>query len=148
MFEFIQLVNDIADGYFDSGIYQPHVGEFNAMRLFYNYKHPDEDIQDLDTFVDILKNTEFVKSFYQEVFYANPCESLDFANAYRLAMDIVTTKKSSLGNLLDLVSSWLIQIGSVLSQENIDKISEIADSIKNGETAAQLADKVAETIKE
>jgi len=148
MFEFIHLVDDIVDGYFDAGVYQPHLGELNAMRLFFNYKHPGEEIQDLDIFVGILEDEEFIKSFYQEICHADPYEALNFANAFRLAMEIVNTKKSSLGNLLDLVNNWLSNIGTVLSQENIDKISEIADGIKNGDTAAQLADRVADTLKE
>ena len=145
MFEFIQLVNDIAEAYFEDGIYQPHIGELNAMRLYYNDKN-NADIVDAAEFAEIVKDEKFVSEYFAAI--SERSDKLDFIQAYDMAMDIVDTKKSSLGNFLDLANSWLSRLGDVVSQENIDKLSEIAGEIKDGEISNKLADKVAETLKE
>ena len=143
MFEFIQLVEDIAEGYFDGGVYQPHIGELNAMRIWYNSNHPDdEDVVDATEFAEIIKDEKVVSDYFAAI--SERSDKLDFVQAYDMAMDMVVTKKGSAITLLEGVIS---RLNTVLSQENIDKVTALADGIKSGETVQQLADKVAEDLK-
>lgn len=142
MFEFIQLVNDIAEAYFEDGIYQPHIGELNAMRLYYNDKN-NADIVDAEEFAEIVRDEEFVKSYFAAI--SERSDKLDFIQAYDMAMDIVNTKKGTLAVMFEGVIS---RLNEMLSQDNIEKIKEIADGINGGESINKLAEKVAENLKE
>ena len=142
MFEFIQLVEDIAEAYFDNGIYQPHIGELNAMRLYYNDKN-NADIVDAAEFAEIVKDEKFVSEYFAAI--SERSDKLDFIQAYDMAMDIVNTKKGTLAVMFEGVIS---RLNEMLSQDNIEKIKEIADGINGGESINKLAEKVAENLKE
>lgn len=149
LFDYLAMVNEIALEFFsDDGVYQPHIGEINAMRLFYNqcvtkskfdekYSH---DIVDAMDMVDIVNDTGFIGA-YNEAITSNTYTSLDFGNAYRNAMEIVNVKKSSFGNAVKIVGSMLNRftdsISSVLTDENIEKVSQIAKEISNGNISAE-----------
>lgn len=142
MFEFIQLVEDIAEAYFDNGIYQPHIGELNAMRLYYNDKN-NADIVDAAEFAEIVRDEKFVSEYFAAI--SERSDKLDFIQAYDMAMDIVNTKKGTLAVMFEGVIS---RLNEMLSQDNIEKIKEIADGINGGESINKLAEKVAENLKE
>ena len=149
LFDYLAMVNEIALEFFnEDGVYQPHIGKINAMRLFYNNcveKSPyDEkhghDIVDAKDMIDIVADVDFIYE-YNEAITADKCIRLDFGNAYKDAMDIVDVKKSSLGNAVEIVGSMINRIAetasSVLTDENIEKVSKIAKEISEGKISAE-----------
>jgi len=140
MFEYLHLVNEIADDYFDDGIYQPQFGELNAMRLWYNTTHEDKISEDgVDKMAEVIKDNEFIKDFYTTI--AAPTYDFDFSKAYQVAMEIVDYKKTSFGNILDSLNYWLTRIlhdlQDVLSEDTIEQIVSVAEGIKHGETTTE-----------
>lgn len=147
--DYLTMVNEIVLEFFnEDGVYQPHIGKINAMRLFYNdcvKKSPyDEkyghDIVDIMDMIDIVADEDFIYA-YNEALAAGAYTSLDFENAYRDAMKIVDVKKSSFGNAVEIVGSMLNRIvntiSSVLTRENIEKVSKIAKEISDGNINAE-----------
>lgn len=160
LFDYLAMVNEIALEFFsEEGTYQPHIGKVNAMRLFYNqcvtqskfdekYSH---DIVDAMDMVEIVADADFI-SAYNESIAAGAYTSLDFGNAYKDAMEIVDVRKSSFGNAVEIVGSMLNRlvgsISSVLTDENIEKVSQIAKEISNGNISAEaVVDAYAEHMK-
>ena len=146
--DYLAMVNEIVLEFFnEDGVYQPHIGKINAMRLFYNdcvKKSPydekyDHDIVDIMDMIDIVADEGFIRA-YNEALAADIYTSLDFGNAYRDAMEIVDVKKSSFGNAVETVGSMINRIvttiSSVLTGENIEKVSKIAKEISDGKINA------------
>jgi len=135
---YLGMVEEIADGFFVNGEYQPHIGKMNAMRLFYNkcVVHDGNDIDDFDGLIAVLNETSLT-SYFKEAVHTYE-DHFCFSEAYADAMDIVSFKKGSIGSLLDYVTSWLTKIADdmkdALSEDNLDKISQIAERINNGES--------------
>ena len=151
--DYVELVNEIVDGYFDllSGEYQPHLGIANCMQIFYNqfYKNKDEeDIVTVDLFEPVVQTESFMKSFNDALI---PTESFayDFAHAYIDAMDIVDTKKNSIERMISGLRSGIMDILNtitpILSQDNIDKLLELSSKVSSGEVTAE---KILDTYKD
>lgn len=148
MYEYIIVVNQIVGEYFDEdGVYQPHIGELNAMRLFYNFcvkEAPYKEalpcpIENADDMVSIVDDANFVKAFYDETSNEfNSC--LSFGKAYRTAMDMVRIETSGanyLVNKIQLLLNELIKnISSNVTDKNIERLADIANGLKNGEISA------------
>lgn len=143
LFDYLSLVNEIALEFFsDESTYQPHIGKINTMRLFYNKcvteeghdENNNHDIIDATDMVDIVSNVAFIEA-YNEALAVTDIR-LDFGNAYKDAMEIVNVKKSSLGNAVELVISVLNRLlggfSDVLTDDNLEKISQIAKDISKG----------------
>ncbi|MCD7891640.1 MAG: hypothetical protein LUG26_07845 [Ruminococcus sp.] len=73
LFDYLAMVENIASEFIDekSGVYQPHIGQLNAMRLFYNfcvteskfddkYEHNIVDAEDME---EIVADEEFIEAF-------------------------------------------------------------------------------------
>lgn len=144
--EYILIVENIAKEYFNSNHeYTPHYGQFNVMRLFYNYCVID-DIADLShDFTDAMQvqklvdNDEFIKEFDSAI----ECEKtslFNFTNAYHTAMEIVEERKNNISLAVEAlkmtIGELLDNISNSLSQENIDKFAEIAKEIAKGKLSA------------
>lgn len=149
LFDYLTMVNEIALEFFnEDGVYQPHIGKINAMRLFYNNcveKSPYDEkyghnIVDAIDMVDIVADVDFIYE-YNEAITADNCIMLDFGNAYKDAMDIINAKKSSFGNAVEIVGSMINRIAetasSVLTDDNIEKVSKIAKEISEGKISAE-----------
>lgn len=148
MVEYLTMVNEIVLEYFDEdGNYQPQIGILNAMRLFYNecvieskFELP-HDITDAMDMEIMVTDDEFVNEFNNAIIGDIPGIRFDFANAYKDAMDIVETKKSSIERAVDSVKKMIISILDVinplLSDEHIDKVAEIAHDVANGKISAE-----------
>lgn len=160
LFDYLAMVNEIVLEFFnDDGTYQPHIGKINAMRLFYNQcitkskydkKYP-HDIVDAMDMVEIVADDVFIAK-YNEALAAGSYKNLDFGNAYQDAMEIVNVRKSSFGNAVEIVGSMLNRIvdsiSTVLTDENIEKVSQIAKDISNGNISAEsIVNAYAERIK-
>lgn len=145
--DFLQVVNDIALEYFDvDGVYQPHIGMLNAMRVFYNIcvkesQFDDEyghDIFDAFDMENIMKDEDFILEFNRAI---NPSYvKLDFANAYIRALEIVENKKTSLGAAIDAIRNLIFRLmdyaDGIFKDENLDKIADIAEKISAGKINA------------
>ena len=146
--DFLQVVNDIALEYFNvDGVYQPHIGMLNAMRVFYNicvkesrfdeeYGHDIFDALDME---DIVKDESFIDEFNKAI--STPRVKLDFANAYEQALKIVKDRKTSLTSAVDTIRNlllWLMDgMDEVFKNENIDKIANIVEKISGAKNSTQ-----------
>ena len=146
--DFLQVVNDIALEYFNAdGVYQPHIGMLNAMRVFYNicvkesrfdeeYGHDIFDALDME---DIVKDESFIDEFNKAI--STPRVKLDFANAYEQALKIVKDRKTSLTSAVDTIRNlllWLMDyMDEVFKNENIDKIANIVEKFSGAKNSAQ-----------
>lgn len=149
LFDYLSMVNEIALEFFSAdGIYQPHIGTINAMRLFYNkcvtkskfdekYGH---DIVDAADMIEIVADSNFIQK-YNAAIIGGIYIDLDFGGAYDNAMKIVDFRKSSFGNAVEIVGSIIKRlaesISAVLTDENIEKISQVAKEISNGNISAE-----------
>lgn len=145
---YIQTVNNLASEYFYSnGEFAPHVGMINAMKMFYDTCVTSDSLatritdgMDEISIVNVLAADEdFIYEFNRALFADHHC--LDFANAYRDAMDIVETRKSSFCSVTDIVKNMLDEIVKkitpALSEENFKALTVIANNIAAGKPTAQ-----------
>ncbi|MCD8290012.1 MAG: hypothetical protein LUC91_00740 [Prevotella sp.] len=140
----LAITDNIVLEYFnDNGVYQPHYGISNVVRLFYNYcvkssqweETVPHDTTDPDDIIPMMKDAEFMEEFNKAI--ATPAAyGLDFANAYHYAMDIVNTKKASFDNALEklriMCDDILTQITPMMSQGNLDKLSDMVGKFGQG----------------
>lgn len=148
MVDYLVMVNEIVLEYFnEEGEYQPQIGTLNAMRLFYNncvveskfdISHDIVDAMDMEP---IVNDDEFIAAFNDAIIGDCPGICMDFANAYKDALDIVETKKTSIeravNSVKNMITSILDVINPLLSDEHIDKVSEIARDVSNGKISAE-----------
>lgn len=145
--DYLQVVNDIVLEYFNiDGSYQPHIGMLNAMRVFYNVcvkesefdNENGHEIIDVLELEDILGNEEFMHLFNNAIVAGEV--KLDFANAYKQALEIVDAKKTSLGNSIEIISNmiskFLNSLDDLFNDESINRISDIAEKMSNGKINA------------
>lgn len=139
------VVREIAEKFFDSdGNYAPHIGKANAMVVFYNYfvieskyndMSPDEFTTDL-----FFSDEEFLIEYNKAI---DDCAEIcfNFGNAYKDAIDIVNTKKSSIGRAVEMFEKSIVnlaaKISPIFSNENIDKIAKISDDVAKGDLSAE-----------
>lgn len=145
------MVENIADNYFDKGVYRPHIGKLNAMRQFWNecvkqsdfdadYNHECINVYEI---ADVISSPEFMSEFCKAIEYdENDVNCFSFANAYHDAMEIVASKKTSIGSLIDSVTGGLENLIEIITPAfdklNLEKLGELADKIKDED----FADKV------
>lgn len=138
--EYLETVNELASGYYDEdGAYQPHIGLVRAMCVFYNrcVKESqfddlyDHDVIDPTEIGAILSDQEFILEFNRHIQIESVC--LNFANAFRDAMDIVNTKKGSMDRILSGIKKLILQFSEFSTDENMDRIHDIADKFSKGE---------------
>ena len=138
-------VREIADKFFDSdGNYAPHIGKANAMVVFYNYfvieskfskMTPEEFTTDL-----FFTDEEFLSEYNKAI---KDCDEIkfNFGNAYSDAIDIVNTRKSSIGRAVEMFERAIINLAAklspVFSDDKIDKIAKISDDIAKGDLSAE-----------
>lgn len=148
MIDYIVLVNEMVLEHFnDEGEYQPHIGMLNVMRLFYNscvveskFDNP-HDITDAMDMEIIVEDDDFLNAFNDALVGNVPGVRFDFANAYKDAMDIVETRKQSVGHIAGsikkAISSILDTINPLLTDEHINKVTEIAKDVAGGKLSAE-----------
>ena len=141
------VVEELVENHFDvSGEYAPHMGMLKTMCTFYNYcvSDPklDEEVSGISSIeaINILATTEEFLNAYNSNLYCHT-NKMNFANAYKHAMQIVENKKSGFGYIADLLKSAVDEIGAklspVLTQENIDAIKKIASNMGDNQNVAQ-----------
>ena len=146
--DYMAMVNEISEEYFDiTGEYQPQFGELNAMRLFYNkcvtkskfderFGHNIVDALDMES---LVADKQFIEE-YNKAITGDGIIRLDFCNAYRVALDIVKNRKSSIESIINSIKNGLNDminmLSPALSDENMSNISKIAESISNGGISA------------
>lgn len=151
MVDYLVMVNEMVLEYFnEDGEYQPHIGMLNVMRLFYNncvkeskFDKP-HDITDAMDMEIIVEDDTFLDAF-NDAIIGTPGIKMDFANAYKDAMDIVETKKHSVERAVDsikrAITSILDIVNPLLTDEHMDMVSEIAKNVGNGNlNAAAIVD--------
>lgn len=150
LFDYLGMVNAIVSEFIneDDGSYQPHIGNLNAMRLFYNYcvkksdydKKYEHNITDAESMAEIVADDGFIVEFNKALDFDGKI-SYNFANAYRTAMDIVDTEKSAINRLAKTVSAAIGEIlestSSLLTEENLSVLSQIGKDISNGKISAE-----------
>lgn len=143
--EFLAVTEMIADGYFDvSSEYQPHWGYLNALRLFYIfgieeselYNTIDKNFKNLagEEMEALTSNKEFMNAF--ETVIHSGWKGISFGAAYQKAMDIVNTKKSSIGTAINVITSAIKDVTdgvkTYMTKENLAYLGTIAKEINAG----------------
>lgn len=151
LFDYMALVQEIAYGFIDyeTGTYQPHIGNLNAMKLFYNRcvieskfdeKYP-HNVTNVDAMAEIISDDDFMEAFNKAIKHDGETVGYDFANAYKDALDIVNVKKTSFGLILNVVNTLLEglkeKVMPLLTEENTKSIHKIAEEISGGKTSAE-----------
>lgn len=142
--KYVNVVNEIVAGYFDDEhSYTPHLGLINAMTVFYNSCVKDgsnvdsehsiiDGIEDIDS---IFNDSEFLKEFNDAIIVSSI--RLDFANAFRDALDIVNTNKNPINTgiqkLKGLIKSVMDSINTSLTPENIGLVEKLKSMLESGE---------------
>ena len=140
--DFATMVDSIVAEYFDAeGNYTPHIGMLNAMRVFYNecvteskfdIEHNIVEALEMET---LVADDDFIEAFNKAIYFDGTVK-LNFANAYKNALDIVNTRKTSIGNAIDMFKSGLTKfvdkISPVLTEGNLAQLTKIAEDISKG----------------
>lgn len=145
--EYVAMVEGIASAYFNqSGEYIPHIGRLNAMRLFYNNCVEDtignmpHNVIDALQMESIVHDGEFIKA-YERALCKNG-ESFDFSNAYHDAIEIVHTRKSSLGEAIvamkNAAGEIMNSISLMFTEENLKRIENVANMIADGKISKDV----------
>lgn len=157
---YVSMVDEIVLEYFNAdGEYQPHIGMLNAMRLFYNecvkeskfdeqLAHDNIDAMEMEA---LVADQEFIEA-YNRALIGDGMVRLDFANAYKEAMEIVNVKKTSIGTAMQTIKKAIggivEMIAPALTEENIAAIGTIAKDIASGKTGAEsIVETYAENLK-
>lgn len=89
----------------------------------------------------IVEDDDFLDAFNDAIVGDSSGIRMNFSNAYKDAMDIVETKKQSIERAVDSIkkalSSIVDTINPLLTDEHIDKVSEIARDVANGKLSAE-----------
>lgn len=138
--EYESIVNSIVCGYFDyNGEYTPGIGYANVIRLFYDIcvtdsKFDNEIPHDFTeiTLVDSLEaDDEFMTAFENALRVDS--HRFDFGNAYKDALDIVNSKRDSVGESIMRAISYLMGLlRETMTPENMDVTKRIAEDISSG----------------
>ncbi len=138
-------VREIADKFFDGdGNYVPYIGKANAMVIFYNYFVVESKFSDIpanEFTTDLFfSDEEFLNEYNKAI---KDCDEIkfNFGNAYADAIDIVNTKKSSIGRAVEMFEKSIINLAAklspIFSDDKIDKIAKISDDIAKGDLSAE-----------
>lgn len=151
--DYVAIVNVIAQEYFDEyGNYTPQIGLLNAIRVFYNdcvieskfdVPHNITEAEDMQSFVN---DAEFIEAFNASI-ADDGVVKLNFANAYKDAMDIVNYKKNTNHELVTTIkreisnlTEWLT---GLVNNDNLERIEKIANDISSGKLSSEaIADAV------
>ena len=138
-------VREIADKFFDGdGNYAPHIGKANAMVVFYNYfvaesKFAEMPAEEFTT--DLFFSDEEFLSEYNKALKDCAEVRFNFGNAYKDAIDIVNTRKSSIGRVVEQFEKAIVNLAAkvspIFSNETIDKIAKISDDVAKGDLSAE-----------
>ena len=138
-------VREIADKFFDGdGNYAPHIGKAGAMVVFYNYFVTESKFSEMTSeefTTDLFFSDEEFLSEYNKAI--KDCEEVrfNFGNAYKDAIDIVNTRKSSIGRVVEQFEKAIVNLAAkvspIFSEETIDKIAKISDDVTKGDLSAE-----------
>ena len=134
--DYVSVVETIAQGFIDNGEYIPHYGKLNAMAVFYNECIDHEKLNVGDYIVQALEleplitNADFVNAFNQAI--SDPKDfRLDFANAYKDAMDIVENNKGSLQSIankaVSLITKYIDEFTKTFDEDTVNTIASFAE---------------------
>lgn len=140
--DYVNIVDAIVAEYFDAeGNYTPHIGMLNAMRVFYNECVIESKFDIQHNIVEALEmevlvaDDDFIQAFNKAIEF-NGVKALNFANAYKDAIDIVDARKSSVGNMVDILGNGfnriIEKISPVLNEDNLAKLTKIAEDVSKG----------------
>lgn len=141
---YVNVVNEIASGYFDDNDdYQPHMGLINAMTVFHNTCVSNTNVDaesagviDNPSDIEMIFNDDgFVELFNQAIIVESI--RLDFANAFRDALDIVNTNKTSINHAIQklkkLINGMTDSVSELMTPETIELVSKLKDLLESGD---------------
>ena len=159
--DYLKVINEIVSEYFDDDTYEytPHVGEINALRVYYDYCVELENgegtekkkIEDINEMIDLFENNILMDHFNTEIDdYDSLRIELTFGHAYNKAMEIVEYKKVSANSFANTmtfaVKAILDAFKSSFTEDDINKVYEIAKQISSGKLSNQgIVDAYGET---
>lgn len=142
--DYIYLVNEIADGFFDyQGSYQPHLGMLNAMRIYYiacvtksiyDEKVP-HDVIDIADMQIVIEDEDF-QACFNEAIMPSDTYSITFGTAFRMAKEIVEQKTYSISEGVNIIKKTILEIADkispVFNDDTLNQLSTIAKEIDKG----------------
>lgn len=141
-------VSKIVEKFYDEdGNYTPHFGRANAIGVFFNYFVDEtsldayfaDDENDID--VDYLLSNDECLKLYNTALNNLMSYRLDFANAYFDALEIVRNKNTTIYGISEILQKAITKIfekaEQVLTEENLDKFTNIAGNFKDGNISAE-----------
>ena len=145
--EYTAAIQEIVKKFFDEDSnYTPHFGRINAVGVFFNYFvdadsldafFPDKDEIDFD----FLLNNGYCMNLYNDALNDNGGFRLDFANAYKDAMEIVKTRISTIAGAIEQFREGIMtiidKISPFFSEDTINKLSKISDDVASGNLSAE-----------
>lgn len=140
-------VDEIVNKFFDDeGNYTPHFGRANAVGVFFNYF---VDIASFDAYftdvndetdLDFILGNDKCIDIYNEALSSDKTYKLNFANAYKDALEIVKQKNASFTNVINNIknaASYIAdKIAPTFAGENLERLTEIAKDVSNGNLSA------------
>ena len=139
-------VREIAEKFFDEdGNYTPQFGRINSIGVFFNRFVDAVSLEaffaDKEVTIDLLAGEEGCLQLYNAALARNRGFRLDFANAYADALDIVKQKNTTLGGaistIINAIGELSDKVSPILTDENIEKLSKIADDVAKGDLNAE-----------
>lgn len=152
-------INEIVSKFYDEdGNYTPHFGRINSVGVFFNYFVNPTSLEayfadyEKPAEIDDLIADEYCMKVYNGALKRTMDYRLNFANAYIDAMDIVKTRNSAIGGLVDLLGKEMEKIADkiapIFNEKTIDKIVKISDNVSKGKLSADsIVEAVGKTIK-
>lgn len=145
-YDYILAVRTMSDAYFNqtNGLYEPYFGELNVIRMFFDLCVKESEfnddfpngIMDYEGVTVLVKDKDFMNAFNDAIKDDTNEEYFTFSRAYRMAMDMVETKKTSFGQTASIVSdaiqAIMNKLGTLLSEENMEYIKTISAEIAKG----------------
>ena len=136
-------VQSIVNGFFDEdGKYTPQFGRANAVGVFFQFFVDEKSFNDYfadyadDIDLDFLLGNEECLRLYNCAMVEDNRYRLNFANAYKDAMDIIKVRTSTFagvaGQFRNIIINAINEFSSIVTEENIEKLSKISDEVTNG----------------
>lgn len=136
--DYINLVNEIADGYFNDDEYIPVIGRMNTLAIYadrFTEINMGESENATDYISEILKNADVMARFKSDI---ESREFFSFGCAVADAAEIVDMKKQKIANknefteLIHTIDEKVKELSEILNEDDIMRILNYMNGIQEG----------------
>lgn len=134
--DYMDLVNEIADGYFSDDEYNPSIGRMNTLAIYAD-KFTDMKMGESATeyISEVAKNAEIMARFNEDI---ESREFFSFGCAVADAAEIVDMKKQKIANknefteLIHMIDEKVKELSEILNEDDIMRILNYMNGIQEG----------------